>query len=167
MAGKIVIRFEDTLALPAIMLATPDGKRPLSARASRAPLPIDIAEFFRGAPVASAAMVSLTAGALVPGHRAIMLDGDGNGVPAAPTYPWYNFAGVSVTGANAGGSFDAQISGIIEEATWNFTPMGVVYVGAYGVLTQTVPTAGVVHAIGTAKTPHQILISPQTPIILG
>lgn len=169
MADKITIRFEDALALPAITLATPDGKRPFNVRANQTPEALGIADFFRGPPgdVGTRALVTLTAGALVPGHRVVMFDSLGRGVPADPTSPLYSFVGVSISGANIGNTFEAQLAGLIEEPSFAFTPLLPIFAGPNGTLTQTPPTTGIVQVVAVAQSATSILVNPQTPIILS
>jgi hypothetical protein len=169
MAEKIKIVFEDALALPTISLAAPDGKRAFSLRGNRPPQPIEVGDFLRGPPgdVGTRALVSLTAGATVSGHRAIMFDATGNGIPADPTNPLYSFVGISISGANVGNQFEAQLAGLIEEPSWSFTPLLPIFAGANGTLTQARPWTGILHVIAVAQSPTSILISPQTPITLS
>lgn len=169
MAEKIKIVFEDALALPPITLASPDGKRSFNVRANRPPESIELGEFFRGPPgdVGTRALVSLTAGATVSGHRVVMFDSNGNGVPADPTNPLYSFVGISISGANVGNQFEAQLAGLIEEPSWSFTPLLPIFTGPNGTLTQARPWTGILHVIAVAQSPTSILISPQTPITLS
>ncbi|WP_157234706.1 hypothetical protein [Methylosinus sp. LW4] len=172
MADKITIHFEDTLALPAIVLSSPDGKRPFNVRANRPPEDLSIAEFFRGPagpqgePGTGSAIV-LTAAAMIPGHRAIMLDANGHAALADTSSPTFVFAGISTTGANAGGQVNVAQSGLIEEATWSFEPLSPVFISTDGLLTQTPPTNGISQIIAVAQSPTSLLILPQTPIILS
>lgn len=183
----IEIELHDNLALPRLALGstisipsvtlTNDSQEllihtpafPITITEPESVVAIALANFFRGPPgdVGTRALVSLIAGALVPGHRVIMFDAHGNGVPADPTSPLYSFVGVSISGANVGSTFEAQLAGLIEESSFTFTPLLPIFVGPNGTLTQTPPTTGIVQVIGIAQTSTSILVNPQTPIILS
>lgn len=105
-----------TISIPSVTLT--NGQReiilaetatPVIVSDPDTPVALQLAEMFRGPPgdVGTRALVSLTAGAMVPGHRVIMFDSNGNGVPADPTSPLYSFVGVSISGANVGSTFEA------------------------------------------------------------
>lgn len=167
MADKIKIVFEDALALPAITLASPDGKRSFSVRANRPPESIELGEFFRGPPDPTPAIISLVAATTIPGHRAVMLDVEGMATLADPTQRPFILAGVSATAANTGGRVNVIVSGLIENDLWSFTPLSPIFVAPEGKLTQVRPTAGVLQIIGAARTPTSLLLSPQSPTLLN
>jgi hypothetical protein len=171
MAEKIKIVFEDTLALPPITLASTDGKRTFSVRGKRPPQPIDIGDFLRGPagpqgePGTGSAIV-LTAATMIPGHRAISLDANGNAILADPTSADFAFAGISTSGANAGGQVTVLQAGLVEESTWNWIPLRPIFVSANGLLTQSPPSSGISQVVAVAQTATAIMIAPQTPIAL-
>jgi hypothetical protein len=167
MAEKIKIVCEDALALPPITLASPDGKRSFNVRANRPPAPIDLEPFFRGPPDPTPAIISLVAATTIPGHRAVMLDADGNAALADPTQSPFILAGVSSTAANTGGRVNVIVSGLIENDLWSFTPLSPIFVAPEGRLVQVRPQSGVLQIIGAARTPTSLLISPLSPTVLN
>jgi hypothetical protein len=71
--------------------------------------------------------------------------------------------GITTTAAPLGGKTRVQRTGVIEDNFWNFTP-GRVYLGENGSLTQVVPSDGFDLFIGTAVSPHRLVLNIQDPI---
>lgn len=106
---------------------------------------------------------SLTAGVSLSALRAVTTNGSGEAVYATTdTLPNATVFGITTTAANAGAAVSVRMSGILEDAVWNWTK-GTVYLGTNGVLTQTAPTGGavVVH-IGRALTATKLQIDIDT-----
>jgi hypothetical protein len=165
-----------TIAIPSLTLTNGAEEillygtgTPVTISEPDTPIALQLAEMFRGprGDVGTRALVSLTAGAMVPGHRVVMFDDLGRGIPADPTSPLYSFVGVSISGANIGGTFEAQLAGLIEEPSWSFTPLLPIFAGPNGTLTQARPWTGILHVIAVAQSPTSILVNPQTPITLS
>ena len=162
-----------TISIPAVTL-TNDSQEllihttalPIAITEPESAAAIELANFFRGPPgdPGTTATITLTAATIIPGHRAIMIDANGNAALADATSPTFVFAGISTTGANAGGLVNVAQSGLIEEPTWNFTPLAPIFVGSNGLLTQTPPSSGVSQIVAVARTATSIMIAPQSPI---
>lgn len=73
------------------------------------------------------------------------------------------FLGITTTAASSGNKIKVQRTEVIEDNFWNFTP-GRVYLGESGALTQTVPDGGFDLLIGTAVSPHRLVLNIQDPI---
>lgn len=74
--------------------------------------------------------------------------------------------GVTVSAATAGGAVSVLTAGIMEDSSWNWNTNLPVYLGADGVLTQTVPASGYHQVIGTPESPIKLKVSIQQPIRL-
>lgn len=74
--------------------------------------------------------------------------------------------GVTVTAAQIGGTTIVQRQGTLDEAGWTWTPGGLVFLGADGVLTQTAPTTGWEVVIGTAASDTRLNLAIQDPVHL-
>lgn len=98
------------------------------------------------------------AGAVLSGHRALMANGAGGLVHADPADPTYAFAGISAGSAMVGAAVQAVVFGLVVEPSWNWTPLLPLFAGPDGVLTQTVPLAGVVQQVGVASSATSILV---------
>ena len=107
-----------------------------------------------------------TAAAPVSGHRALMFDGTGNVLHADPSAP-YALAGISSGAAAAGADVSAVASGAMSEVSWTWTPGLPVFVGAAGVLTQAIPTSGILQQLATAIAPTRIFVSPFEQTLLA
>jgi hypothetical protein len=75
-----------------------------------------------------------------------------------------NVLGVAANGANAGGSVNVQYAGPLEYNGWNWTLGEPVFLGANGVLTQTVPTSGFLQIVGVPLNPTTLLVQMQPAI---
>jgi hypothetical protein len=74
--------------------------------------------------------------------------------------------GLTNSAADIGGAIDVHVSGIIEDASFNWT-LGRVYIGVDGRLTQTPPATGYLLCIGSAVSKTRINLNFQDPIKLG
>ena len=73
--------------------------------------------------------------------------------------------GLSYTAAAAGSTFIVQPDGVVNEPSWTWSP-GVLWCGADGVLTQTIPAAPAwLMEIGRVRSPTSIVLDLQSPII--
>ena len=109
--------------------------------------------------------ITLVAGENLSALRAVTTNSSGQAVYASNnTLANAQVVGIVYTAANSGSNATIKISGIITDASWNWTK-GTVYLGTNGTLTQTVPTSGaiVVH-VGKALTATQLLIDIDTII---
>ena len=77
--------------------------------------------------------------------------------------------GIALTGTNtAGTTCRVLISGFMRNDTWNWTPGRVIYLGASGALTQTVPTISgdMVQIIGIATGTDHMIVNPQLVTVI-
>lgn len=73
--------------------------------------------------------------------------------------------GITTSAISAGGSGQVQMSGIMNEPSWSWTPGKVIWVTNNGVLSQVPPPTGKwILQIGVATLTNQILIDPKTLI---
>jgi hypothetical protein len=98
------------------------------------------------------------------GHRAIRVSGGlaslCDGTNAAHTG---RCIGITTGAAIAGADATVQTVGLITEPSWNWTE-GPVYVGANGVLTQSLAGLAFIQQVGLAVSLDSIDINPQLPI---
>jgi hypothetical protein len=73
--------------------------------------------------------------------------------------------GISTGAVVAGDDVNIQTSGLLTEPSWNWAD-GPVYVGASGVLTQSLAGLAYIHQIGLAVSATQIDINPLSPILI-
>jgi hypothetical protein len=109
-------------------------------------------------------VVSITAGQALSGQRAVLASGvyaDNSSIATALAI------GITTGAVSNGASATVKVSGSIIEPTWSWTLGLPVYLGTGGLLTQTVPTTGVVLEIGKPVTSTQLFINIQQPVILG
>ena len=112
-------------------------------------------------PGASSAFISRIAESNVSGHRVVAASNDGRvshvGKSDADAA---NIFGITTGAALA--TFAAIIIplGLIEEASWAWTA-GPVWLGDDGMLTQTLPTIGLLVRVGMATAPSAVIINPQ------
>lgn len=110
-----------------------------------------------------------TAATVLSGHRVVTPHADGtvgyadNANPAHCMAPLWLTLGAAVAGAEV----EIQPFGPVVEGSWSWT-LGPVYLGAAGVLTQTVPTAPSFLAIvGFATSPTELFVDRQPTIALA
>lgn len=73
--------------------------------------------------------------------------------------------GITTSAALSGDDIEVIQSGDLEDPAWNFVPRQVIYQGAGGVLTQTLPNIGFIFPLGRAVTPTKIVVSLGIPIV--
>lgn len=102
---------------------------------------------------AAGSSIIYTAGTSVNGHRAVVMSG-GKVIHADnTTASHYNqVLGVSLGAAVLDDPVEVQLWGDITEPSWSWTAGQSIFVGAAGVLTQTVPTSGFQQIVGFALT---------------
>lgn len=112
--------------------------------------------------------VSLAASAALSGHRVIAYTSTGeakhaDNLTAADAWA---IVGISAGAAALGDPVTVQTAGVMTEPSWTWSPLGLLYCGAAGVLTQTPPIApAFVRVVGFATSPTSIYVDPQTPIV--
>ena len=74
--------------------------------------------------------------------------------------------GITVHAAGVGDPLDILLHGPITEPSWAFTP-GPVYATDNGLLTQTVPTQGVLLCVGSALDATTLFFCPRIPLVLS
>lgn len=107
--------------------------------------------------------VSLTAAANLSALRAVTTDANGDAVYASnDTVQNAMVVGITANAANSGQVVTVKTSGILTDASWNWTK-GLVFLGTNGQLTQTPPTAGAILVyVGRALTATQLQIDIDT-----
>lgn len=105
--------------------------------------------------------IQLTAGAVLSGHRLVTRQADGTAVYADNTTvadisaPLWLTLGSALSGAQV----DCQALGVVDEPSWSWTP-GPLYLGANGVLVQSVPAApAFLCQVGYATSPTSIVLN--------
>lgn len=73
--------------------------------------------------------------------------------------------GVTLTAATQGNTINIQRYGVLEDASWSWTP-GPIWLGAAGVLTQIPPTVGYDVLIGSATSANSVILNIQDRIEL-
>lgn len=109
--------------------------------------------------------LSLVAAVNISALRAITTDGSGQAVYASnDTLDNAQVIGITTVAATAGNNVTIKTSGVITDASWNWTK-GAVYLGTNGQLTQTAPTGGaiIVH-VGKALTATKLQVDIDTII---
>lgn len=122
----------------------------------------------QGAPGASGATLYPAASA-ISGHVAIVLNSDGQCLPADPANPAH-YAVAGITTQAAGAALDqVQVltGGVLEHLGWTFTPDLPVFLGLAGALTQTLPvTAAFSKVLGVAVSPTRVSLDFQPAIFI-
>lgn len=110
---------------------------------------------------AGSGTATFTAGITVSGHRMVIRQADGT-----VTYADWTTVGsaplwMTLGAASSGATVTAQFSGVVDEPSWTWTP-GPLYLGATGLITQTVPTASAgavfLTQIGFATSPTSVVL---------
>lgn len=116
-----------------------------------------------GVPVVIAAVA-------LSGHIAVVLDADGEAIPADAFNALHAAVVIGVTsGASmAGDSVVLVNQGTLEHLGWFFTPNLPVYLGAMGALVQSVPVgASFTKVLGMAQSATRVTVSPQPAIFVN
>ena len=74
--------------------------------------------------------------------------------------------GITVAAASADTLVDVQYSGELVEPSWNWVVNSPVYLGSNGLLTQVVPTTGLIRQLGIPSAPTSLFIEIQSLIKL-
>lgn len=109
---------------------------------------------------------SYEAAQTLSGHRAVYLMSDNRVDYASPAQKAhvYRLLGITTGAALAGATATVQARGLLIEPSWNFTPDELVYLGANGTLTQSVPTSDYLVVLGMPPAPTQLAINIQPPL---
>jgi hypothetical protein len=114
--------------------------------------------------------VTRTAGVVISGHRAVTEDGTGllryaDNTTAADAW---GPVGVSTNAAVIGDPVVVVRSGELTEPSWTWTPLGRIWLGVAGALTQTMPTApAFLRVIGIATSATSMWVDPSIPVQLS
>lgn len=101
------------------------------------------------------------------GHRAVRLVAGEASYADNTNVPDANLVlGVTRGAVVAGDLAQIQVTGLMTESSWAWTPDAPVFVGAAGVLTQPAPASGFALMVGIATAADQILIGARMPIVL-
>lgn len=111
----------------------------------------------------SADMSTKTAAVTLSGHRMVALDNVGNLV-YADNLVYTGVFGMTLNSANALASTVIQTRGEVTESSWNWTVGNPVYLSITGLLTQTIPSSGVVLQVAMATGLHSVFIDIKVPI---
>ncbi|MEM9968501.1 MAG: hypothetical protein AAF755_10405 [Pseudomonadota bacterium] len=95
------------------------------------------------------------------GHRAVTVDGY-----LADQLTLARLAGITKAAGALGALVEYQRDGFMSEPSWNWTPNQPIFVGAFGVLTQTPPVTGSVRRVAWPVSPTEINIDLFIPIQL-
>lgn len=124
----------------------------------------------QGEPGTASAEIYVAATTL-SGHRVIATNGAGLAIYADNTNVDHAIqaARISLGAADMGENISVQVSGRITEPSWSWIAGGSIYVGANGVLTQSIPEAPAVFSkvIAVAETATRILILNESPVLLA
>lgn len=125
----------------------------------------------QGIPGESAALTNALAAINLSGHRGIVLNSSGQALYADNNTPAHasKFVGITQGAVVAGSNATIQRFGEITEPSWSWTPDQPVYLGANGLITQTMPTAASAKfslIIGVAQTATKIYLNPMPPIFI-
>lgn len=111
---------------------------------------------------AASPTITRLAGEDLGGHRAVKIAIDGSALYANPAdMDVEAICGVTTGAASDGETVDIQTAGEMTEPGWAWTPGGVIYLAASGVLTQVLPTSGSVFRMGTALGTNTMLVDPR------
>ena len=102
-------------------------------------------------------------------YKAVVPDGSGGFVLASADNPEHSeiVYGITLQAITSGATGTAQTSGIVENNTWAWVPKGVIFLGANGELTQSIPAAGFALALGYALTETKMALDIGESIILS
>lgn len=124
----------------------------------------------QGIPGESSVLTTLIASTNISGDRGIVLNSVGQAIYADNTIMSHGnkFAGVSQGAATSGTAVSIKSFGEMTEPTWNWTVDEPVYLGAGGLLTQTVPVSPAKFSIivGMATAATKLFINPMPPIFI-
>ena len=115
-------------------------------------------------------ILTYIAGSVVNGFRAVYTDNNGevNNADSSDGSQIGRVAGISLNASNAGGFINVRSYGILEDASFSFTPGAMLYFDANGILTETAPTGSVFYQmVGRAETATRIFITIEEPIMLN
>lgn len=108
--------------------------------------------------------ISITAAEDLGGHRAIRAGGyyaDSSALGTAMVL------GITTSATVSGGNATVYTGGEVAESSWTWDVSKPVYLGLTGLLTQIVPTTGVIVEIGKPTAATKLLIEIQPPVVLA
>ncbi len=110
-------------------------------------------------------LVAVNAIESLSGHRAVYATTGGVRLSDANDSATCNVLGVTLAAVIAGDQINVQTAGELSDPSFSFL-VGPVYLGAAGLLTNTVPISGSQVTIGKAITPTRLVIEIEPPIRL-
>lgn len=112
--------------------------------------------------------IRATAGPAIGGGRVVCALPDGTIGYASADDPTSvaTAIGISINAANAGAECMVRAAGTLSDSGWAWTSGQPIYLGLSGVMTQDVPTTGVVIEVGVAMSATRIAVSLAKPIYL-
>ncbi len=116
--------------------------------------------------LSGAAVSSYIASVALSGHIAIVLNADGQALPADPTNPaHYTVSGITTQAAAAGDPVEVVSKGVLEHLGWAHTVAAPVFLGAAGSITQAAtPGAVFSKVLGVAVSATRVSIDFQPAI---
>lgn len=113
--------------------------------------------------------LTVTAGATLGGHRAVILNAANQAIYADSSTLAHagRVVGLTLDAATSGDPVTIQLSGALTEPAWSWDSGQPVYVGAGGALTQFHPVAGFSQIIGFPTSGTSLFIALQPPVILA
>ena len=108
--------------------------------------------------------VGIIAAENLGGHRIVTVDGYYASKDTETDK--FKVLGMTTGAASITAEATVQISGFIEEPSWNWTVGTPVFLSANGLLTQTVPTSGYRQIVGKPKTATILFIEISEPIVI-
>lgn len=111
--------------------------------------------------------VEFPAGVALGGNRVVRLDA-GDVVYADNTVAAdaNRVLGITTGAVSLGAPARIQVSGLMTEVSWSWTPDAPIFLSTTGLLTQAPPTSGFSLIVGFATSATQMFIGPKTPIAL-
>lgn len=112
-------------------------------------------------PAGAEAIIERIGGEAIGGHRGVWVDGAELAWLAKPDQASaVNTIGISVAAAASGERVQIRTAGQISEPSWSWST-GRVFLGADGLLTQTIPTSGYLVRLGIALGPTTLVLAPE------
>lgn len=113
-------------------------------------------------------LVSYSAGAILGGHRVVVLDGTSLAIHADPSTPNHagRILGITTSAVGLGDPATIRTHGPITEPSWNWNTSLSVFLASNGQLTQTPPESGFLQVIGFPTAADTLFIQLQPPVFL-
>lgn len=107
-----------------------------------------------------------TAAIALGGQRAVYLSGTGLRYATSADISTLDVVGITVGAVNSGDLVTYRVSGVLTDPSFNFVP-GPIFLGANGLLTQTIPLTGGTAVLGVALSATSMSVRILQPIELA